>query len=117
MVEVNRDNFEAEVVQAGLPVLVDFWGPACGPCLALMPTVEELAREWAGRLKVVKVNAAENRRLCLAQRVFTLPTFLVFYGGREVGRLVGGDITPEGLQEFVRQVLTELENRRGCACS
>ena len=61
---MNRDNFELEVLGAKEPVLVDFWGPQCKPCLALMPAVEELERDYAGKIKVAKLNAAENRMLC-----------------------------------------------------
>ncbi len=86
-----RGTYEAEVIEASLrhPVLVDLWGPRCGPCLKLMPWVESLAEKTAGTLKVVKVNSAENPRLCIDLRVLGLPTFLVYRDGREVERLTG----------------------------
>lgn len=96
LVEVTRETFAPEVLEERVPVLVDFWGPACRPCLALMPVVEKIAASHAGSLKVVKVNAAQNRRLCVDLKVLTLPTFLVFKGGQEVARLTG-EVTPAEL--------------------
>lgn len=70
-------------------VLVDFWGPRCQPCIALMPAVEALEDRYADRLRVVKVNASENRQLCRNLRVMGLPTYLFFRDDTEVERLVG----------------------------
>ena len=70
-------------------VLVDFWGPKCAPCLALMPSVEALAERHRDRLRLVKVNAPENREICRDLRVFGLPTYLLLRDGEEVGRLSG----------------------------
>ena len=98
--EVTRDNFDQEVVESRLPVLVDFWGPRCTNCLALMPDVETMASEYSNVLKVVKVDASQNRRLCLNLRVLSLPTYLIFKDGKEVERLVG-EVTREKLKAFV----------------
>jgi len=102
---VNRDNFDPEVLQSKEPVLVDFWGPQCKPCLALMPAVEELEKDYAGRLKVAKLNAAENRMLCAKLRVLSLPTFLVYKDGIEINRLVGDNITQGDLKEAIDAVV------------
>lgn len=99
MQEVTTETFDQEVRDWSGPVLVDFWGPACRPCLGLMPVVEEVAQRYDGRLKVVKVNAAQNRRLCMNLRVMSLPTFLVFKDGQEVERLTG-EVTAEAVQEL-----------------
>jgi len=104
-VEVNRDNFEQEVLKSKEPVVVDFWGPQCKPCLALMPAVEELEKDYSGRLKVAKLNAAENRMLCAKLRVMSLPTFLFYKGGVEIKRLVGEDITKNDLIAAINAVL------------
>ncbi len=104
MIDVTRDSFEAEVRQANEPVLIDFWGPRCGPCLALMPVVEELAQQYNGRLKIVKVNAQENRRLCVELKVMSLPTFLFFTQGQEAGRLTG-DVNADDLQPWIEEKL------------
>ena len=79
---LNRDNFESEVIGSIQPVLVDFWGPQCRPCLALMPVVDQLEKNYLGKLKVGKVNAAENRMLCAKLRVLGLPVFLFYKNGR-----------------------------------
>lgn len=104
-VELNRDNYESETSSAKAPVMVDFWGPQCHPCLALMPVVEALEKDYAGRLKVAKVNAAQNRMLCAKLRVLGLPTFLLYKGGTEVKRLTGEDISGNDLIEAVEAVL------------
>ncbi len=97
--EVNADTFEQEVVQSEMPVVVDFWGPQCKPCLALMPSVEKLAEKYDGKLKVVKVDASKNRRLCISLRVLGLPTFLFYKGGAEVNRLTGNSLSIEEIAE------------------
>ena len=104
-IEVNRDNYESEVLESKEPVLVDFWGPQCKPCLALMPAVEELEKDYAGSLKVVKLNAAENRMLCAKLRVLSLPTYLFYKEGVEVKRLVGDNITKSDIKEAINAVL------------
>ncbi len=98
--EVTKDNFDREVVASRLPVLVDFWGPRCTNCLALMPDVEAMASEYSNVLKVVKVDASQNRRLCLNLRVLSLPMYLIFKDGKEVERLMG-EVTREKLKGFV----------------
>ena len=104
--ELNRDNFESEVLQSKEPVLVDFWGPQCKPCLALMPAVEQLEKDYAGRLKVTKVNAVQNRMLCAKLRVMGLPTFLLYKDGAEVNRLTGEDISESDIKEAINTALT-----------
>ncbi len=85
-------------------VLVDFWGPSCAPCLALMPSVEGLEARFRGRLKVVKVNAPENRQICRNLRVLGLPSYLFYRGGREVDRLIG-DPTIQDIEAAVERLL------------
>jgi thioredoxin 1 len=105
-VEVHKDNYEAEVLQSGLPVLVDFWGPQCAPCLALMPTVEHLEQEYAGKIKVTKLNAAAgNRMLCAKLRVLGLPSFLLYKNGVEVKRLSGEQVTRKDIEEAIKEVI------------
>jgi thioredoxin 1 len=100
---VSRDSFEAEVLSASRerPVLVDFWGPRCGPCMKMMPWVEDLAQRSSDRLKVVKLNSDENRRLCVDLRIMGLPTFVLFRDGLEVQRLSGDDCTPAAIAKLV----------------
>jgi thioredoxin len=84
--DATEDNY-ASLVGEG-PVLVDFWGPRCVPCLALMPHVEKLEESFP-KLRVVKVNAADNRQICRDLGVFGLPTYLLYKDGVEVDRITG----------------------------
>jgi len=102
---LNRDNYETEVNQSDKPVLVDFWGPKCKPCLALMSSVEELEKQYLGKIKVAKLNAAENRMLCARLRVMGLPTFLFYRDGAEVKRMSGEDITKAQLKQSIEELL------------
>jgi thioredoxin 1 len=74
---------------SGGSVLVDFWGPRCQPCIAMMPTIAKLEEESAGAVRVVKVNSAENRQICRDFRVFGLPTYILMRDGNELERLTG----------------------------
>lgn len=107
VVALNRDNFEREILEAKEPVLVDFWGPQCRPCLALMPAVEQLEEEYAGRLKVAKVNATENRMLCAKLRVMGLPAFLLYKGGVEINRLSGENLSRSDLVKAIQSAIGE----------
>lgn len=86
---VNSSNFETEVMQAPLPVLVDFWASWCPPCRALAPTLEELAGDEAHRLRIVKVSVEEDRELPERYNVRNIPTLILFKNGEAVARIVG----------------------------
>ena len=102
---LNRDNFESEVFQSKGLVLVDFWGPQCRPCLALMPAIEKLEKDYTGKIKVTKVNASENRVLCARLRVLGLPTFVFYKDGAETSRLIGEHITESDLRDAVQTAI------------
>lgn len=89
MIAVDKESFEAQVLQSDIPVVLDIWGPQCAPCLALLPQVEELSVSFEGKIKFCKLNAAENRRLCITLKVMGLPSFLFFKNGETVSRLSG----------------------------
>ena len=78
-------------------VLVDFWGPRCQPCLAMMPTIAQLEEEAGGAVRVVKVNSAENRDICRELRVFGLPTYVLMQNGEELERL-SGDVSKNDIE-------------------
>lgn len=82
-------NFEGEVLKADAPVLVDFWAEWCMPCRMLAPTIDELAKEYAGRIKVGKVDTDSNRSISLKYNVSAIPTVMIFHKGELVKRMVG----------------------------
>ncbi len=88
-VAVTDANFQNEVLSSSEPVLVDFWAAWCGPCKAVAPIVEEIARETQGKLKVAKIDVDENPNMPQQFGVMSLPTLIVFKGGRAVERLIG----------------------------
>ena len=89
IIEINDSNFEEEVKLSDVPVLVDFWAPWCGPCRKLSPVVDELAEEYADKIKVVKVNTDENLKVTQEFSISGIPCVLIFKGGQAVERLVG----------------------------
>ncbi len=86
---VTDATYQQDVIESEVPVLVDFWAPWCGPCRIIGPVVEQLADEYAGRLKVAKVNTDENRATPGALGIRGIPTLILYSGGREVERVVG----------------------------
>lgn len=91
MAEIILDstNFESEVLQSDVPVLVDFWATWCGPCMMLAPTVEQLAAEANGRYKVCKVNVDEQPALAIQFGIESIPTLLIFKNGALENKLIG----------------------------
>ncbi len=89
VVEVTEKNFDKEVLQSSLPVLVDFWAEWCGPCKQLSPIVDEIASDLKGKLKVAKVNVDEAGELAGAHNIMSIPTLIVFKNGEVVDQFVG----------------------------
>ena len=81
VVELTTDNWESEVVKSPIPVLVDFWAVWCGPCRALAPTIDKLADQFAGKVKVGKLNIDDNESIAVKYGVTSIPRLLVFKGG------------------------------------
>lgn len=86
---LTNENYDAEVIETDLPVLVDFWAPWCGPCRAISQSIEELATEFAGRAKIAKVNVDEAPDLAARYGVMSIPTLLFIKDGEVVERLTG----------------------------
>jgi thioredoxin 1 len=105
VIEVDKESFDSVVLQSEIPVVVDLWGPKCGPCLALLPQVEELAKEYEGRVAFCKLNVAENRRLVISLKVMGVPTFLFYKAGEIASRITGGEVTPESIRENTEKLL------------
>lgn len=87
--EVTDTNFQAEVLESEVPVLVDFWAPWCGPCRMVAPVVEEIAKERGESLKVVKMNIDENNETAIAYNVMSIPTLMVFSHGQVAKTVIG----------------------------
>jgi thioredoxin 1 len=88
-VEINENLFEQEVIKSDIPVLVDFWAPWCGPCRSLAPVIEEITADFAGRVKVGKVNVDNNQNLARKYGVMSIPTLMIFKNGQVMGQMVG----------------------------
>lgn len=103
MIDAEVDTFD-DLIREG-HVLVDIWGPQCRPCLALLPAIETLAERYQGRVRVVKVNAPDNRKICRDLRVAGLPAYLTMRDGVEVERLTGNGTTPGQIEAAIERLL------------
>lgn len=102
VIELSDDNFESEVLKADVPTLVDFWAVWCGPCKQVAPTVEALASEYKGKLKVGKLDIDHNQLTPQKYGIRSIPTLLVFKGGQVVGQIVGA-VPRAKLEEEVKK--------------
>lgn len=87
--QVTDGNFEEEVIKSDLPVLVDFWAPWCGPCRLVAPIVEELSKDYQGKLKVTKLDVDNNPSTAAKYGIFSIPTILIFKDGKVATQIVG----------------------------
>ncbi len=101
---IDTNNFTSEVLEAGQPVMVDFWAPWCGPCKMLGPIVETLAEENLGKISVVKINIDENKALATQYGIRGIPTLTFFNDGKEVKRIVGAQGKVQ-LQKVIDEVI------------
>jgi len=105
-IELNRDNYENETLESNEAIIVDFWGPQCRPCLALMPAVERIEKDYSGKIKIAKVDVSKNRMLCARLRVLSVPTFILYKDGAEQNRLTGDNINESDLKKAIDAILT-----------
>ncbi|MFO7727643.1 MAG: thioredoxin [Desulfonatronovibrio sp.] len=98
--QVTDNTFEAEVLKCDLPVLVDFWAPWCGPCRAIAPVVEELAQEYAGQVKILKMNVDENPNTPGKYGIRAIPTLILFKDG-EVSEQITGAVSKANLKQMI----------------
>lgn len=103
-VTLSDQNFASEVEKADMPVLVDFWAPWCGPCKIVGPVIEGLAKDYAGKVKVGKLDVDENPETASKYGVMSIPTVFVFKGGQPVKTLVGAQ-GKESYQKAIDEVL------------
>ena len=88
-IKITKDNFEAEVLNSHIPVIVDFWATWCGPCMMLAPVLEEIAEQYDGEIKVAKVNVDEEPELAMQFKVVSIPMVVLFENGTVVKTTVG----------------------------
>lgn len=90
LLHLTDTNFKKEVLESGLPAVVDFWAAWCGPCKAIAPIVEELAREYSGKVKMGKVNVDENPKTATHYGIMSIPTLVFFKNGKVMDQVAGG---------------------------
>ncbi|MCK9443213.1 MAG: thioredoxin family protein [Tissierellaceae bacterium] len=103
MLELNKDNFEAEVLKAEGYVLVDFWGPTCEPCKALMPHVEGYSEKYGDKIKFASLDVTQARRLAISQKVLGLPVIAMYKDGERIDGVVADGATASTVEEMIKK--------------
>ena len=102
--EFTDQSFDTDVVQADIPVLIDFWAVWCGPCKAIAPTIEEIAGDYAGKVKVGKLNVDQNQNTAMQYGVRSIPTLLIMNSGEVVSQIVGA-VPKENITKALDEIL------------
>ena len=105
MVELTKDNFETEVLQASGKVLVDFWSPSCGPCKELLPKVQEFEAHYRDAVKFTSLDTTKARRLAIGQKVAGLPTIALYENGERIEALNGHDANEHSLRALLEKLI------------
>jgi thioredoxin 1 len=105
MIEVDKENFGAEVLEAEGLVFVDFWSPKCGPCMELLPQVEAMAGRNAGKAKFCKLDTSLNKRLSIAQKVLGIPTFIFYKNGEKVFTFDAASIEMDAVEAKLNELI------------
>jgi thioredoxin 1 len=104
VIYVNTKLWDNDVLKSDLPVLVDFWAEWCGPCRMVGPVVEQLSQMMAGKIKVAKLNVDENQEIAMKYGIRSIPSLILFKGGKEIARTVGA-ASKDSYQKFIEQSL------------
>ena len=104
VITVTANNFDDEVLKSDKPVLIDFWAAWCGPCRMVSPIIEELAADYAGKIKVGKVNVDEQRSIAERYRIMSIPTIYLFKDGQPVDKIIGARPKAD-FERFIQQAL------------
>ena len=103
MIELNKDNFEEEVLKAEGYVMVDFWGPSCEPCVALMPHIVEFEKTYGDKIKFSSLDITKARRVAIGQKVMGLPVIAIYKDGERIDAVVADDATVESVEELLKK--------------
>ena len=103
-IKLTKDNFDSEVINSNIPVLVDFWASWCGPCRMIAPVIERIAEKFDGRIKVGKVNVDEEPEISLEYNIVSIPTVMIFKNGEEVSKRIGYSDEAE-IEQLVLQAI------------
>jgi thioredoxin 1 len=106
LIYVTTNSWDNDVLKSDLPILVDFWAEWCGPCRMVGPAIEELSHTMKGKIKVAKVNVDENQEISMRHGIKSIPSLLLFKGGKEIARTVGA-ASKEAYQKFLEQSLSD----------
>jgi thioredoxin 1 len=104
ILQVTDDNFEQEILKSNIPALVDFWAAWCGPCRAIAPVVEELAKDYAGKLKVAKMNVDENSKTPVKYGIRAIPTLILFKNGNVMDQITGA-VSKSQIDNAIKKML------------
>lgn len=104
LIHLNEDNFQKEIIESKIPVLVDFWASWCGPCKMISPIIDEISKEYAGKLKVSKVNVDDNPQIASKFGIMSIPTILFFKDGQVVDQITGA-VSKKVLKNKIDEIL------------